>query len=249
MLEIRNLHVSVADKDILKDLSLSIPAGEVHVIMGPNGVGKSTLSHVLMGSRNYVVRSGTIALDGADLNGLNTSERAMRGMFLAFQYPVAVPGLRLSEFYRNLYSLHRNAPVGVSEFRRILKTKMEMLSIDKACLTRYLNEGFSGGETKRLEMLALSLCQPKIAILDEIDSGVDLDAQKTIAGSIRQIADESKTGFLIITHYQRLLNFIAPDRIHVLMDGRIARSGDLSLVRDLEREGYEWVRAQGGEKS
>lgn len=243
VLTISNLKVSIGDKPILNGLNLEIPQGEVHIIMGPNGVGKSTLGHVLMGSSQYKKTEGTILLCGEDLCDLETDERARRGLFLGFQYPVAVPGLRLSEYLRNLYNLHHEN-ASVSEFRRTLKRKMELLSIDASVLNRFLNEGFSGGEMKRLEMLQLALVTPKIALLDEIDSGVDLDAQKTIAQAIRHLAQEDGTAFVIVTHYQRLLNFIEPDRVHILLDGRIEHSGDLSLVASLEREGYDWVRQQ-----
>jgi Fe-S cluster assembly ATP-binding protein len=247
IMEIRDLRASVAEKPVLKGLNLSLPKGEVHIIMGPNGVGKSTLSHVLMGNNSFKVQGGSVVLDGAELLSLDTSERARKGLFLAFQYPVSIPGLRISEYLRNLYNLHHGGPVGVSEFRKLLRSRMEMLNLNRDVASRYLNEGFSGGEMKRLEMLQLSLMQPKVAILDEIDSGVDIDAQKTIAQAIGEIARTTGTAFLIITHYQRLLRFLNPHKIHVLMDGTIARSGDISIVDSLEREGYDWVRKQVGE--
>ncbi len=247
VLEIQNLHAKVADKQVLKGLSLSIPKGEIHIVMGPNGVGKSTLSHVLMGNCNYSVESGSVKLANEEILQLDTAERSRKGLFLAFQYPVSIPGLRISEYLRNLYNLHKGGQVGVSEFRKLLRSKMEMLDIDRNSISRYLNEGFSGGEMKRLEMLQLSLTQPKVAILDEIDSGVDIDAQKIIAEAISEIARTTGTSFLIITHYQRLLSFLKPHKVHVLIDGAIARSGDLSLVDSLEREGYDWVRKQRGE--
>lgn len=246
ILQVRDLKVRVGDKHVLRGLDLSVPRGEVHVIMGPNGVGKSTLGHVLMGNGNYEMDSGTVTLDGESLDGLGTDERARKGLFLGFQYPVAVPGLRISEYLRSLYNIHHEGS-GVSEFRRLLKKKMELLNIDAGVLNRFVNEGFSGGEMKRLEMLQLSLIRPKVAILDEIDSGVDIDAQKTIAQAISRIAREDGTSFIIITHYQRLLTFVEPHRVHILMDGRIVRSGDLSLVTSLEREGYDWIRQQGAE--
>lgn len=247
VLEIQDLKAKVADKEVLKGLNLSIPKGEVHIVMGPNGVGKSTLSHVLMGNRNYAVQSGSIKLDGQEIAHLDTAERSKKGLFLAFQYPVSIPGLRISEYLRNLYNLHHGGQVGVSEFRKLLRSRMDLLNIDRGAVSRYLNEGFSGGEMKRLEMLQLSLTQPKVAILDEIDSGVDIDAQKIIAEAIMNIAKTTGTSFLIITHYQRLLSFLNPNKVHVIMDGVIARSGDISLVDTLEREGYDWVRRQRGE--
>ncbi|KAB8032091.1 Fe-S cluster assembly ATPase SufC [Fluviispira multicolorata] len=242
MLSIKNVKASVGDKEILKGIDLEIPAGEIHVIMGPNGVGKSTLGHVIMGSKNYTLNTGKILIDGEDITGLDTAERAKKGLFLAFQYPVSIPGLKISEYLRNLYNLRHSKQVSVSEFRKILKSKLELLNIERASLQRYLNDGFSGGEMKRFEMLQLMLIEPKVAILDEIDSGVDVDAQKIVAESIKHIAKEIGTSFIIVTHYQRLLNFINPDKIHVILDGKINQSGDMSLVEELEREGYEYIR-------
>jgi Fe-S cluster assembly ATP-binding protein len=173
---------------------------------------------------------------------LDTTERAKKGMFLAFQYPVSIPGLKISEYLRNLYNIRHEKQVSVSEFRKILKEKLEMLNIERASLQRYLNDGFSGGEMKRLEMLQLMLIEPKVAILDEIDSGVDVDAQKIVAESINHIAKVTKTSFIIVTHYQRLLSFMKPDKVHVVLDGRINQSGNMSLVDELELKGYEHIR-------
>lgn len=245
MLKIENLTAKVADKEILKGIDLEIPKGEIHVIMGPNGVGKSTLGHVLMGNKGYECTGGRICLDSEDITGLGTSERAMKGLFLAFQYPVSVPGLKVSEYLRNLYSLRHGVQVSVSEFRKIVRERLEMLDIERSALQRYLNDGFSGGEMKRLEMLQLSLVQPKVAILDEIDSGVDVDAQKTVAEAIARIRETQGVSFVIITHYQRLLNFLKPDKVHVVLDGKVVRSGSMELVTTLEKEGYDWVRKQG----
>jgi Fe-S cluster assembly ATP-binding protein len=245
MLKIENLTAKVADKDILKGIDLEVPKGEIHVIMGPNGVGKSTLGHVLMGHKGYERTGGRISLEAEDITDLGTSERAMKGLFLAFQYPVSVPGLKVSEFLRNLYSLRHGVQVSVSEFRKIVRERLEMLDIERSALQRYLNDGFSGGEMKRLEMLQLSLVQPKVAILDEIDSGVDVDAQKTVADAIARIRDTQGVSFVIITHYQRLLNFLKPDKVHVVLDGKVVRSGNMDLVTSLEKEGYDWVRKQG----
>ncbi|NBX18880.1 MAG: hypothetical protein EBR09_16125, partial [Proteobacteria bacterium] len=174
--------------------------------------------------------------------------RAKAGLFLAFQYPVSIPGLRVSEYLRNLYCMRHNVQLGVAEFRKIVREKLDMLGIDRSVLSRYLNDGFSGGEMKRLEMLQLALVKPKLAILDEIDSGVDVDAQKTVAEAIRKIRDADGTSFIIITHYQRLLNFVNPDKVHVVLDGKVTRTGDMTLVQALEREGYDWVR-QGSDAS
>jgi len=251
MLKVEKLTARVGDKDILKGLSLEVPAGEIHVVMGPNGVGKSTLGHVLMGNKAYERTGGRIFLDGEDLTEMDTAERARKGLFLAFQYPVSVPGLKVGEYLRNLYSLHHGAQSGggseisVAEFRKIVREKLELLDIERSALGRYLNDGFSGGEMKRLEMLQVALIQPKVAILDEIDSGVDVDAQKTVADAIVRLRETQGTAFVIITHYQRLLNLVKPDRVHVVLDGKVERSGDMSLVTSLEKEGYDWVRKQG----
>jgi Fe-S cluster assembly ATP-binding protein len=242
MLEVKGLRANVGEKEILKGIDLEVPAGEIHVIMGPNGVGKSTMGHVLMGHKSYQLTAGKIYLDGVDLTEASPAERAKAGLFLAFQYPVAIPGLRVSEYLRNLYCMRHNVQVSVAEFRKIVREKMDFLNIDRSALSRYLNEGFSGGEMKRLEMLQLALLQPKLAILDEIDSGVDVDAQKTVAEAIKKIRETDRTAFVIITHYQRLLNFVNPDRVHVVLDGKITRSGDMTIVQALEREGYDWVR-------
>ncbi|MEN9825978.1 MAG: Fe-S cluster assembly ATPase SufC [Pseudomonadota bacterium] len=242
MLEVRELKAKIGEKDILNGVDLTIPAGEIHVIMGPNGVGKSTLGHVLMGHKVYQQTAGRILLDGVDITEADTAERAKAGLFLAFQYPVSIPGLRVSEFLRNLYCMRHNVQLGVAEFRKIVREKLDLLNIDRSVLSRYLNEGFSGGEMKRLEMLQLALVKPKVAILDEIDSGVDVDAQKTVAEAIKTLRATDGTSFVIITHYQRLLNFVNPDKVHVVLDGKVTRSGDMSLVHALEREGYDWVR-------
>lgn len=249
MLTIKNLKASVGEKSILKGINLEVPKGEIHIIMGPNGVGKSTLAHALMGANTYQITSGSILLDGEDMTKLDTTERAKKGMFLAFQYPVSIPGLKISEYLRNLYNLRHEKQLSVSEFRKVLKDKLELLNIDRASLQRYLNDGFSGGEMKRFEMLQLMLVEPKVAILDEIDSGVDVDAQKIVAESINQISKVTKTSFIIVTHYQRLLNFMKPDRVHVVMDGKINQSGDISLVEELERKGYEYIRQNHSSKT
>jgi len=245
MLVVQNLHAPLGDKDILKGVNLEIPEGEIHVVMGPNGVGKSTMGHVLLGHKSYEQTAGRIILDGTDITDFDTAQRAKAGLFLAFQYPVSIPGLRGAEYLRNLYCLRHNVQVGVAEFRKIVREKLDMLNIDRSALSRYLNDGFSGGEMKRLEMLQLALIKPKVAILDEIDSGVDVDAQKTVAEVITRLRETDGTSFVIITHYQRLLNFVKPDKVHVVLDGRVTRSGDMSLVQALEREGYDWVRQMG----
>lgn len=242
MLILKNIHATVENKPILRGLNLEVPKGEIHVLMGPNGVGKSTLGHVLMGAESYQLTEGEIQLDNENINELNTAQRANKGLFLAFQYPVAIPGLKISEYLRNLYSLRHNKQVSVSEFRKILKEKLELLQIDRFSLQRYLNDGFSGGEMKRLEMLQLMLIEPKIAILDEIDSGVDMDAQKIVAECILHMTKNSQTSFIIVTHYQRLIQILQPHKVHMMLDGKIVKSGNLDLVQALEKEGYDWIR-------
>lgn len=244
MLRLNGIYVEVEDKPILKGLNLEIPKGEIHVIMGPNGVGKSTLGHVLMAREHYALSRGEIILDGEHIENLNTAERARKGLFLAFQYPVAIPGLKISEYLRNLYCSRHNKQISVAEFRKILKDKLELLQIDRYALQRYLNDGFSGGEMKRFEMLQLMLLEPKLAILDEIDSGVDMDAQKIVADCILHMTKTANTSFLIVTHYKRLLQFLQPHKIHVMLDGKIVKSGDLSLVDSLEKEGYKLIEAK-----
>lgn len=242
VLSIKNLHVDVQGKSILKGLNLEIPKGEIHVLMGPNGSGKSTLAHTLLGAEQYEITDGTIQIDDETINDLSTEERAQKGFFLGFQHPVAIPGLKISEYLRNLYHLKHKEPVSVAQFRKILKDKLELLEIDRPSLQRYLNDGFSGGETKRLEMLQLLLLEPKIAVLDEIDSGVDVDAQKIVAECIKFAVEKFNTSFLIVTHYQRLLKLLQPQKVHILLDGKIIRSGDESLAHSLELEGFQAQR-------
>lgn len=237
-LSVKNLHVDVQNKHILNGLTLDLPKGEIHILMGPNGSGKSTFAHTLLGSEQYQVKEGSMCMDGEDISTFSPDVRAQKGFFLGFQYPVAIPGLKISEYLRNLYNLKHKTPVNVSEFRKILKGKLDLLKIDRNSLQRYLNDGFSGGETKRFEMLQLLILEPKLAVLDEIDSGVDIDAQKIVAECIRYAADTYKTSFLIVTHYQRLLKFVQPHKIHIMMNGKIVRSGDAALAQELENEGY-----------
>jgi Fe-S cluster assembly ATP-binding protein len=245
----QNLNQSSDEQNsILNGVNLSISSkqtnselheGSVHVLMGPNGVGKSTLGHVMMGSKKFDLLSGSILLDGKQIQDMPTSERSMEGLFLAFQYPVSIPGLKVSEFLRNLYNMRRGKNLSVAEFRKIVRIEMEALEIDRSVLGRYLNEGFSGGEMKRMEMLQIALTAPKLAILDEIDSGVDVDAQRIVASAISRIQKLCGTSFLLITHYQRMLNFLSPDHVHVMLGGKIVTSGGVEIVQTLESKGYD----------
>jgi Fe-S cluster assembly ATP-binding protein len=254
---IQNLWAGIADKNILKGVDLEIKAGEIHVLMGPNGSGKSTLANVLAGNPSYAVSGGNsklinhkskvakISLDDHDLLDLSPDERAAAGLFLAFQYPVAVPGVRVESFLRaaakikNLQFETKNE--SALEFRKYLENLALELKIAKSMLQRGLNEGFSGGEKKRLEMLQMAVLKPKYAILDETDSGLDIDAIKIVAASIKKVVEENKTGVLLITHYQRILDYIKPDRVTVMLDGKIVKSGDAKLVKQLEKQGYEKI--------
>ena len=245
-LVIRNLHATIADTDteILKGIDLEMSRGEIHAIMGPNGSGKSTLSHVLMGHPGYEVTAGEVLFMGEDLLEMEADERSRAGMFLSFQYPFAVPGVTVANFIRMAVNAHRKGgpegeddPIRIPEFRKQLQEAMELLEIDKAMSSRSLNDGFSGGEKKRFEILQMALLKPKIAILDETDSGLDIDALRIVSNGINQLVGPDM-GALIITHYQRILDYVKPDRIHVLMDGRIVRSGGPELAHELETSGY-----------
>lgn len=242
LLSLKNIRSTIGEKEVLKGVNLNVDRGEIHVLMGPNGIGKSTMAHVLMGNKNYNLLSGSVTLAGEDITNLSTAERARKGLFLGFQYPVSVPGLKISEYLRNLHNMIHGTQVGVSEFRKLLKDKLEMLEMDRSILSRYLNEGLSGGEMKRLEMLQLAVVKPKVAVLDEIDSGVDVDAQKTIAEAIKRLCKQDGTAFILITHYQRLPNLVNPNKVHVVLDGQIVQTGDKTLVDAVEREGYDWFR-------
>lgn len=240
LLKIENLHVSVEDKEILKGVNLEIPRGEVHVLMGPNGSGKSTLSYALMGHPRYQVTKGRIYFKGEDITKLPTDERARKGIFLAFQSPVAIPGVSIVNFLRSALKNLRGEEIPVREFRKLLREKMELLKIEDSFISRYVNDGFSGGEKKRLETLQLAVLQPELAILDEIDTGLDIDALKVVADGVNRLRGP-EIGILLITHYQRILNYIEPDYVHVLCDGRIVRSGDKQLALELEAKGYDWL--------
>jgi Fe-S cluster assembly ATP-binding protein len=249
-LEIRNLHVSAGDKEILKGLDLTVNRGEIHALMGPNGSGKSTLANVIMGHPNLEVTEGSIVFDGTDITEAATDERARMGLFMAFQYPVAIPGVTITKYLRMVMNAHREAhgepEISLKDFRKTVEQAMELTNVPKEFASRYLNEGFSGGEKKRLEILQLALQQPQMAILDETDSGLDIDALNTVAHGVNTIAGGSDLGVLIITHYQRILHLIEPTRVSIMLDGRIVKQGGPELVTQLEAEGYEWLREEVG---
>ena len=238
LLEIRDLHANIGDKEILKGLSLSINEGEVHAIMGPNGSGKSTLANVLMGSPAYRVTSGEVLLKGQPILGMRPDERARLGLFLAFQYPVAIPGVTLVNFLRQSLNARRGQDLPIREFRELLFKQMELLKVNQDFARRYVNDGFSGGEKKRAEMLQMAVLQPIMAILDETDSGLDIDALRTVADGVNALMHPGM-GLLLITHYQRLLDHITPEFVHVLVAGRIVRSGGPELAFELETSGYD----------
>ena len=244
MLEIKNLQAGVEGKEILKGIDLSINAGEVHAIMGPNGSGKSTLAQVLAGREGYEIADGSVRYNGEDLLELGPEERVREGFFLAFQYPVEIPGVNTTYFLRaavNALREHRGeAELSAVEFLKLMREKIELLELDESLLKRSVNEGFSGGEKKRAEILQMALLDPKFAVLDETDSGLDIDALKVVAGGVNHLkrADNAQ---LVITHYQRLLDYIVPDYVHVLVDGRIVKSGPKELALELEERGYDWI--------
>jgi Fe-S cluster assembly ATP-binding protein len=242
MLEITNLHATVADKPILNGVSLDVPAGEVHAIMGPNGSGKSTLAYVLAGRPGYAVSEGGATFEGTDLLAMEPHERAAAGLFLGFQYPVEIPGISYLQFLRESLNSQRrargDAELSAGEFIKLAKEQATLLGMDSEMLKRPVNVGFSGGEKKRAEMVQMGIMAPKFAVLDETDSGLDIDALKAVGAGINRIMRAPDKGVLLITHYQRLLDYVEPDRVHVLNTGRIVRSGGPELARELEREGY-----------
>jgi Fe-S cluster assembly ATP-binding protein len=247
-LEIRNLHVAVGDEQILKGIDLLVKQGEIHALMGPNGSGKSTLAYALAGHPSYVPTAGQVIFDGEDLLEMEPDERSRAGLFLAFQYPVAVPGVTVANFLRQAINARRREDdpedkgVSIPAFRRMLKEKMDLLNMDHKFAGRYLNEGFSGGEKKRAEILQMATLRPKIAILDETDSGLDIDALRIVAEGANALHDDFEMGMLVITHYQRILDYIEPDHVHVMMGGRIVESGGAELALQLEERGYDWLR-------
>ncbi|WP_462420041.1 Fe-S cluster assembly ATPase SufC [Salinicoccus sp. Marseille-QA3877] len=247
VLEIKNLHVEIDGKEILKGVDLTLKQGEVHAVMGPNGTGKSTLAQAIMGHPRYEVTKGEVILDGEDVLEMEVDERAQAGLFLGMQYPSEISGVTTSDFLRSAINAQREEgdEINLMQFIKKLDKNMEYLEIDQDMATRYLNEGFSGGEKKRNEILQLMMLEPKFGILDEIDSGLDIDALKVVSKGINKLRGE-QFGSLIITHYQRLLNYISPDHVHVMMRGRIVKSGGKELAERLEAEGYDWIKEELG---
>jgi len=246
MLSIENLHARVGEREILKGLSLEIPAGEVHAIMGPNGSGKSTLAQVLAGREDYQVTAGRIRYCGQDLLAMAPEERARAGVFLAFQYPIEIPGVNNAYLLKAALNAQRQArgeePIDAFEFMKLIKKKMELVNVPKDFMTRSVNQGFSGGEKMRNEVLQMLLLEPKLAVLDETDSGLDVDALKTVAQGVNSLRSPERS-MLLVTHYERLLELIVPDRVHVLVAGQIVRSGTKELARELDERGFDWLQA------
>jgi Fe-S cluster assembly ATP-binding protein len=245
-LEISDLHVRTEDREILRGVNLAINRGEIHALMGPNGSGKSTLANTLLGHPSYEITSGTITFMGEDITEAEPHERAKAGLFLAFQYPVSIPGVSVANFLRMAINAKQEEPIQVKEFRTRLAHAVELLDVDRAFTSRHLNDGFSGGEKKRAEILQMAMLAPDIAILDETDSGLDIDALRTVAEGVQKLHDEQGLGALIITHYQRILHYVKPEFVHILMDGRIVLEGGVELVERLEREGYDQIRQEVG---
>jgi Fe-S cluster assembly ATP-binding protein len=247
MLEIRNLRAQVGGKEILRGIDLTVGAGEVHAIMGPNGSGKSTLAHVLSGRESYQVTGGEVIYDGKDLLAMTPEERAREGIFLAFQYPVEIPGVSTTYFLKAALNAvrkhHGLEELDAMEFLALIREKMKLVEMDQTLTNRPLNEGFSGGEKKRNEILQMAVLDPRLAILDETDSGLDIDALRVVAGGVNALRSKDRA-MIVITHYQRLLNYIVPDFIHVLYDGRIVKSGKKDLALELEAKGYDWIKTE-----
>ncbi|MET0128725.1 MAG: Fe-S cluster assembly ATPase SufC [Solirubrobacterales bacterium] len=246
-LEIRNLHVSAEDKEILKGLDLNVTRGEVHALMGPNGSGKSTLANAIMGHPALEVSDGEISFEGEEITEADPEERSRSGLFMAFQYPVAIPGVTVAKYLRMAINAHREArgepQISLKDFRRETEAAMELVDIPREFSSRYVNDGFSGGEKKRLEILQLAMLRPKVAVLDETDSGLDIDALRVVAKGVNTFAGPDM-GVLIITHYQRILHLVEPDFVHVMFDGRIVKQGGPELVTELEAKGYGWIREE-----
>ncbi|TGL37209.1 Fe-S cluster assembly ATPase SufC [Leptospira perdikensis] len=247
ILEIKSLHANVGDKTILRGVNLSIGAGEVHAIMGPNGSGKSTLSNVILGHPKYTITSGDILFRGESILNKTTDERARLGLFLSFQYPTALPGVTIGNFLKSILKAHRGKDVPVKEFKQELKQSMDLLDVPQSFIGRYVNDGFSGGEKKRAEILQMSLLKPILSILDETDSGLDIDALRIVSEGINSNRNPERS-ILLITHYQRMLNYIVPDFVHVFADGRILETGGKDLSLKLEEVGYDWILEREGVK-
>ena len=249
-LEIRDLHAAAGDKEILKGVNLTVEAGEIHALMGPNGSGKSTLANAIMGHPGIEVTAGEILFRGEDITEASPDERALAGLFMAFQYPVAIPGVTIAKYLRMVLNAHcqarGEAEISLRDFRTTVQAAMELCNVPQAFSSRYLNDGFSGGEKKRLEVLQLALQQPRMAVLDETDSGLDIDALNVVAHGVNTVAKEAGMGVLIITHYQRILHLVEPSRVSIMFDGRIIREGGPELVEQLEAEGYADIKAAAG---
>ena len=252
MLKISNLHARVEDKSILKGIDLEINPGEVHAIMGPNGSGKSTLASVIAGKEEYEVRQGKIIFNGEEISELSADERAHKGLFLSFQYPVEIPGVSVTNFIKTALNETRKAKgledMPANKMLKLIREKSEMLEIDRKFLSRSLNEGFSGGEKKRNEIFQMAMLEPKLAILDETDSGLDIDALRIVANGVNKLK-KSENATLVITHYQRLLDYIVPDFVHVLYDGKIVKSGGKELAFELEEKGYDWIKKEASQNA
>ncbi len=242
-LEIVNLHVRTEEREILHGVSLQVNKGETHALMGPNGSGKSTLANVLMGNDTYEVTEGQIIFNGEDITEEDPEKRSQAGLFLAFQYPAVVPGVSVANFLRLAINAHRAEPIAVKEFRDKLKENMDLLKVPREFTSRYLNDGFSGGEKKRAEILQMAMLEPSIAVLDETDSGLDIDALRIVSEGVNALRERGM-GSLIITHYQRILDYIEPDFVHILLDGQIVEEGGPELVKKLEEHGYDWIREE-----
>jgi Fe-S cluster assembly ATP-binding protein len=249
-LKIENLHVAAGDKQILKGVDLHVRAGEFHALMGPNGSGKSTLANAIMGHPNLEVTEGRILFDGEDITEADPDERSRAGLFMAFQYPVAIPGVTVAKYLRMVINAHREGrgepAISLKDFRKTVEAAMELTNVPREFSNRYLNEGFSGGEKKRMEILQLALQNPQLAVLDETDSGLDIDALNTVANGVNRVAEGSDMGVLIITHYQRILHIVKPQFVHIMFEGRIVKEGGPELVEQLERQGYGWIREEVG---
>ncbi len=242
-LEIQNLHVRIEEREILHGVDLKVAKGETHALMGPNGSGKSTLANTIMGNPNYEVTEGRILFNGEDMTEADPDERARAGLFLAFQYPATIPGVSVANFLRMAVNARREEPIKVKDFGKVLRENVDMLKIDREFVSRYLNEGFSGGEKKRAEILQLAMLKPEVAVLDETDSGLDIDALRIVSDGVNALRGPNM-GTLIITHYTRILNYVRPEFVHIMLDGRVVREGGAELADELEEKGYDFIRAE-----